>query len=205
MSENKRAEEIVDVVKKALDKLGVPEFKTDALREIVEFRTVLTGESDRGCALMATAYLEASLDKVISTFLVEDERVQKDVFSNKGFLETFSSKIDFAYLLGLITKSMHRDLHLLRKIRNEFAHNLTNLSFDSPAIRDRCSEFSYQNLDRTESSRDKFTRKMMGIDGELFATLSELKHLETKKESDLEKHKQLDGFVMNAIKDVNNA
>lgn len=199
MSENKRAEEIFAVVKKALDKLGVHEFNTDALREIVEFRTVLTGESDRGCALMATAYLEASLDKLISAFLVEDKRVQKDVFSNKGFLETFSSKIDFAYLLGLITKSMHRDLHLLRKIRNEFAHNLTNLSFDSPAIRDRCSELSYQNLDRTESSRDKFTSTMMRIDGELFVTSSEQKHLETKKESDLEKYKQLGVFLHRLI------
>jgi hypothetical protein len=59
-------------------------------------------------------------------------------------LATLSAKIDLARLLGLISETIRSDLHIIREIRNEFAHHIahktqhTKIGFDSPHIRDKC-------------------------------------------------------------------
>ena len=61
----------------------------------------------------------------------------KSLFEGNGPFSTLSSKIDVAYALGLLSSEERRELHLLRKIRNEFAHAVDHeISFDSPKLRD---------------------------------------------------------------------
>jgi len=48
--------------------------------------------------------------------------------------------MDLGFALGLIGTVEHHDLDLVRKTRNEFAHKLTGLSFDSAPIADWCRE-----------------------------------------------------------------
>ena len=43
-------------------------------------------------------------------------------------------KIDFALSLGIYEEGMAQILHAVRKIRNEFAHNLDPITFNSPEI-----------------------------------------------------------------------
>lgn len=53
---------------------------------------------------------------------------------------TFSAKIDLAYRIGLISLDEKSSFHLIRKIRNEFAHSSEEISFESDIIKDRISE-----------------------------------------------------------------
>jgi len=100
----------------------------DKLDQVIRFRLSLEVETDRGCALMAGAYLDSELKKLLKNHLVSNEKIQDELFELSRPLGTFSSRIDPAYLLGLIGPQAHRDLHLIRKIRNDFGTRLPQLT-----------------------------------------------------------------------------
>ena len=100
---------------------------------------LLTVESDRGCALIAAAALDSSLLDCLSLFFVDDKKVQANLLANSMPLGTFSSRIDVCYLAKIINKDIHNELHLIRKIRNQFGHVAEEISFSSPEISDRCA------------------------------------------------------------------
>lgn len=107
------------------------------LKEFIDFRTSLIQESDRGSVLMAAAFIEDKLGCLLESFFIENEKVCTQLLNGNGALATFSSKIDLTFLLGLIPKNIYNDLHILRKIRNDFAHTASKLSFETPSIKDR--------------------------------------------------------------------
>lgn len=98
----KKLKELTDNIKKVIEchpntEASIIELKK--IEEFTNFRMSLIEESDRGCVLMATAFIE---DKI--TYMVQDKNVQKNIFEGNGAIGTFSSKIDLAFLLGLIPK-----------------------------------------------------------------------------------------------------
>lgn len=52
-------------------------------------------------------------------------------------LSIFSAKIHLCYRMGLIDSAIARTLHLIIKIRNNFAHEVTGCKLDSGSHRDR--------------------------------------------------------------------
>ncbi len=96
-------------------------------------------ESDRACALLGTSFLDEQLKGLLESFLIDDKKI-KELFSGYGPLASFSSRINMAYALGFLSKTEFSDLELIRKIRNEFAHELHGLQFSSNSIKNRCSE-----------------------------------------------------------------
>ncbi len=67
------------------------ENKAEALRMFMErfddvfaFRRTLTPETDRGCALMAAAYLDAELETLLRKYFVANRNVQDDIFGHSG-------------------------------------------------------------------------------------------------------------------------
>lgn len=133
--------------------------------EIFNFRLHLDTETDRGCALMAAAFLDELLKKLLKSFLVDDQKSFNSLFSGSGGLSTFSSRIDMAYLLGLIPLNVKRDLHLIRKIRNVFAHSMDIIDFNHPSIASRCVELSLNVFQDQLTPRKAFNRVAFGIAG----------------------------------------
>ena len=95
-------------------------------------------QSDRAAAILAVSFLEDRLAALLQARLVDEPKIVRKMFSGSGPLATFSAKIDMCFLLGIIEKSRHRELHLVRNIRNKFAHGLEALTFETPEIRDQC-------------------------------------------------------------------
>lgn len=148
------------------------------LQEVLSLRTVLSEETDRGCALMAAAYLDSELAKLIRARLVNDEKLAKDLLEFNGPLGSFSARIDFAYMLGLISSATRSNLHLLRKIRNEFAHVVSNISFKTSEISSRCHELTGFGLSKNLKPRAKFIRSMMITAASIHAALPRTLHIE---------------------------
>lgn len=128
---------------------SIPEEVNRAQREIVErtqrilrFRRSLTSESDRGVALATAAYLDVEIAAMLERAVLDAKPVKERFFGKDGAAGRFSARIDLAYLLGLIGKKSHADLHLIRKIRNEFAHNPDALRFAESPFVDRCRQLS---------------------------------------------------------------
>lgn len=129
--------------------------------DVIRFRDTLTPESDRGCALIAVAYIDTSLGTLLSKCFLKD-KVANDFLRSDGPLGTFSARIDAAFLLGKLSKVSRRELHLLRKIRNEFGHNPDPITFDQPSVAARCTELRYTCRESTASARQHFTSSACG-------------------------------------------
>jgi DNA-binding MltR family transcriptional regulator len=56
----------------------------------------------------------------------------------RGALGSFAARINYAYCLGLISPDEFVDLHLMRKIRNYFAHGKEECSFDDEEVKSMC-------------------------------------------------------------------
>lgn len=107
-------------------------------REVVE---TLMKESDRGCAIFGAAILHDDLGRLLREFFRKDPRSVKQVidplFEAYRPLASFQARIDLAYSLALIRRSTFDKLHVVRKLRNEFAHESGLIDFDDERCRDR--------------------------------------------------------------------
>jgi hypothetical protein len=111
---------------------------------LVEFQNALREESDRGCALIVAAYLDAELEALLRAKLVPDKKIAEELLGQSRPLATFSARIDLAYLVGLIPNNAHRELHLIRRIRNDFGHSPVATTFATKAIASRCAALQCQ-------------------------------------------------------------
>lgn len=100
----------------------------------------LMNESDRGCVIVAAVILEKRLvDDLTSIFKLNElsNRYITHMFDGNGALGNFSSKVLLARGIGLISEDVFHDLMVVRKMRNEFAHSLNDISFLDPAVKGR--------------------------------------------------------------------
>lgn len=130
--------------------------------DILEFRRTLTSETDRGCALHATAYIDVHLRTMLEAVLVEDPNTTKVVFGPQGALHTFSTRIEVGFLLGMLSRQDVGELTRLRKIRNAFAHHPAHIRFDEPPIVDHCNNLEFTHRGQT-GARSKFCTSVMAI------------------------------------------
>ncbi len=130
--------------------MNINEYIEKQNKEICDFRSILSNETDRGCALFASSYLDKALSDLLYCSLAIDRNIESELFEGYSPLASFSSRIKMAYYLGKISKIEKRDLDLIRKIRNEFAHTTTNISFDTQYIENQCKELSFSYHEKTQ-------------------------------------------------------
>ena len=103
----------------------------------------LDSESDRGVILVSSAMLEEALRELLVTFLAPNPSSSDSLFDGANApLQSYSAKIDAAYRVGLLSDRFSRDLHLIRKIRNDVAHRPASCDFSDTSIRDRIAALS---------------------------------------------------------------
>jgi DNA-binding MltR family transcriptional regulator len=100
---------------------------------------MFTKQTDRGCALVAAAWVDDALAAYVRAVLRPEQQLADQLFQSEGPLGTFSSHIKIAYMLGLIEQYEYKDLEIIRSIRNEFAHVRQNLRFTTQHIKARCN------------------------------------------------------------------
>ena len=111
-------------------RLPIPSFDLNA------FSGRFRSESDRACAVLGAALLDARLESLYNRRL---RHAKDELLSGNGPLATFSARIRLAHALAWISDDVQYDLHVIRSVRNEFAHNFNHeLSFSNQSIADRC-------------------------------------------------------------------
>jgi len=104
------------------------DFSHDQLEDILD---VFQSESDRACAVLGASYLEYLLAKAIIKAMPHGEEISQGfLYGPLAPLGTFWSRIEAAYGLGLISNEIRSDLHTIRDLRNDFAHELEIHSFE---------------------------------------------------------------------------
>lgn len=140
----------------------------------------LQHESDRGVAIVGGAWVEEELTTAIESLLHKDKKAWNNLFSTSRPLSSFSAKIDLACLLGVTTRQVTNQLHILREIRNDFAHkisvkNLSPPSFQSGGIKDKCMELKLASDEAGGNARERFIGACAAIcsDLEWYVVMSE--------------------------------
>lgn len=151
---------------------------------MLKFQLALRDETDRGCALMAASFLDNRIKQLIERQLISD-KCTDELLSPSGPIGTFSNRINIAFSMALIPSAMRRDLHILRKIRNDFAHESIPISFETDHIKNKCYELQYAGENRKSlTPKDCFTFAMLAIDGSICVyTIEAEKKIQTQDEN----------------------
>ena len=99
-------------------------------------------KNDRAIVLVGASFLDTQLEHILRAFLIDNEKEVDKLLEFDRPLGTFSGKITMAYCLGLIYKPVRDDLNLIRKIRNQFAHDLY-ASFEDSKIKAWCASLKW--------------------------------------------------------------
>jgi DNA-binding MltR family transcriptional regulator len=91
----------------------------------------LNHESDRAAVILASAILDDVLTMVLAQrFAIKIDETQSDyVFRYEGPLGSFSSRVEIAYLFGIIEEATRSQLSDIREMRNACAHSKQTLTF----------------------------------------------------------------------------
>lgn len=111
--------------------------------------------SDRSAVIVTSAIIEELLRTILKRRLIPCPNAKDPLFDGPTApFSNFASKIDAAYRLGMIDNHMCRDLHILRSIRNEFAHEIEGGSLEVDSHRAKIEEvYRSQLLGRMEDTR----------------------------------------------------
>ncbi|WP_445371160.1 hypothetical protein ACH518_18570 [Methylomonas sp. HW2-6] len=103
----------------------------DLLEDMFSLAKSLLDESERATVILAAARLDVDLERLLKRLLAPHPGGTDPLFEGDRMLGTFSAKIAFAHRLGAIDSSFEHALQMLRKIRNDFAHQLDQESLSS--------------------------------------------------------------------------
>ncbi|WP_299798552.1 hypothetical protein [uncultured Maribacter sp.] len=100
-------------------------------------------ETDRAAVILSASLIDETITSLLKTYLVPIPNAKDDFFDGaNSALSTFSAKIDMCYRLGIISSKFSRDLHLIRKIRNSFAHDVYGCDFENGSVKSRITELA---------------------------------------------------------------
>lgn len=163
-------------------KKRLPETSDDVDKWARIFLETITRESDRGCVLVAAAFLDEALDLLLRSRMKSDAKVVKQsvdpLLTGMGPLRSFWAKTELCRSLDFLADWKYEDLTQIRNIRNIFAHSYENADFDKPRIVEmvlRLNAFGIRtvsleelpNLSRKENARRRFSLTASWIAGAL--------------------------------------
>jgi hypothetical protein len=114
----------------------MPKSKPHTQKQVAAILEELKSQTDRGTAIIAAAVLDDVLNQLLTARLIKLGSDRHDsLFSRTNApLSSFSSKIEMCFALGVLSNEARLALHLIRDVRNEFAHRIEQIKFDHPAV-----------------------------------------------------------------------
>ncbi len=141
---------------------------------VVRVMDALRYESDRGVALAGVAFVDEILKNLLETYFkfgvkrfgaVRDQKAviksARELLSFKD-LGSFYTKLNLAYVLGLLSQKTFHNLKIAGNIRNDFAHQLDVSNFNDEPVKQKVKRLRVP-LDAIESSDPDETNKLLFV------------------------------------------
>src|SRR6202171_251112 len=136
---------------------------SEQITELISRIRALQSRTHAEIGLVGAAIIEEQLLRALLTKMRPlSGEMRKRLFDGYGPLSSFSAKIDLSYALQIINKDQYDDLTVIRRIRNQFAHAMPLVNFDSPQIRAHFKSFNTVQEGETDY-RAIYLRKLQGI------------------------------------------
>jgi hypothetical protein len=149
-------------------------FDVELIEEFEEFINQFMEESDRAAVILGASKLEDLLGRLLSRYMVAGYTDDDPLLKKDGPLGTFSSRIYAAYRLGLIDTEFAKVLHLVRKIRNEFAHEVKDSRLNASPHKERIRELTlfFQHTSLFEEVKASYFSEISGPPANFYAALA---------------------------------
>jgi len=102
-------------------------------------------EDDRSATALVVAEIDFFMHQLLEAYFLPELKHSSPLLGLNSPLESFGSRIELAFRLGLIPPVFHHDLHLLRRIRNDFAHGRAGITLEEPKIRAKAQKLVLGN------------------------------------------------------------
>lgn len=130
-------------------------------------------ESDRASVILSVAMLDQALENILKARLLPIGTSEDNLLEGSySPISTFSSRIDLAHRLGLISTKFCRDLHIIRRVRNNFSHNITGCSFDDASVCDQVNALICSSGVTKRNPKRRTKQYVEGSKGDFQMTIS---------------------------------
>jgi len=122
---------------------GSQQFSLESLP--LDVQQALVFSDDRSAALVGATLVDKCLEDYFRSLMVDRSKEVSallDVRNASAVLGSFHAKIEVAFCIGAISQSERADLHVVRDVRNDFAHNVIGCTFDDPIVQAHCKKLS---------------------------------------------------------------
>lgn len=120
--------------------------ESDSLKSLNRFLGVIGEQDDRAMVLSLATFIEDTLGRLLLAYF-RNCKVTKELI--EGFsapLGTLGTRLKAVYAFGLVTEDQYRDLEVLRRVRNQFAHNWDGVSLERNDIQSLVGQLSGYTL-----------------------------------------------------------
>jgi hypothetical protein len=136
-------------------------------------------ENDRAVAIVGASLVEHFLERAIEGILspIRSTKDRERLFSLHGVASSFEAKTLLAFGLRLVGPKTRRDLDMIRKIRNEFAHDMNPIRFDQPKVGQWIAALHARTEmggSDTDTNRAKFVQELEAVIGGFQLQLEDL-------------------------------
>lgn len=108
--------------------------------EYEEFFEEILNESERASVILGSSKIDFLLREILVLHFIPIARSDDDLLDSEKPLGSFSSRINMCYRIGLLDSEFCNILHLVRKIRNNFAHESEGAKLNQKPHKDRIRE-----------------------------------------------------------------
>lgn len=128
------------------------------LDSLNRFMRVVGEQDERAMVLALATFIEDTLGRLLLAYFRNCKATRELVEGFSAPLGTLGSRIKVAYAVGLVTEEQFKDMEILRKVRNQFAHNWEGVSLernDIAAMVGQLSGYSFTGTHTPSAGKDR--------------------------------------------------
>lgn len=162
--------------------------ESHSLESLNRFLSLIGEQDDRAMVLSLATFIEDTLGRLLIAYFRNCKATKELVEGFNAPIGTLSSRIKAVYSFGLVTEDQYKDMEILRKVRNQFAHNWEGVSLARNDIQATIGQLSGYALDHKPiegGERDKLLGTLSTCCIELQVFLGRIEAGKAEKASDV--------------------
>jgi len=128
------------------------------LDSLNRFMRLVGKQDERAMVLSLATFIEDTLGRLLLAYFRDCKATRELVEGFSAPLGTLGSRIKVVYAVGLVTEEQFKDMEILRKVRNQFAHNWEGVSLernDIAAMVGQLSGYSFSGAPDQSAGKDR--------------------------------------------------
>lgn len=128
------------------------------LDSLNRFMRLVGKQDERAMVLSLATFIEDALGRLLLAYFRDCKATRELVEGFSAPLGTLGSRIKVVYAVGLVTEEQFKDMEILRKVRNQFAHNWEGVSLernDIAAMVGQLSGYSFSGARDQSAGKDR--------------------------------------------------